>query len=405
MKREDEPTPETLNAYFRELATLSLMGPEEELALARKLAALRESIWRAALEHTTFTEGILEMLVTKLGGDAPAPEMEVMRKASAALRRRDSLAYAQAFTAARETLARRLAEVDVDREALKIVLEDLVVMRTKAAEPRLRLNVPLPRRTSRLFAQYADHVLGLAAEFDRAKDAFVKANLRLVITIARRYNHGRLPLKDIIQEGNIGLMKAVDRFDHRRGFRFSTYGGWWIRHAITRAIACKGRLIRLPVHVGELQNRVARARRDFEAMNGRRPTAQELADVLGASEQKITAVQRLETPVSIDAPLDDGLTFGDTLEEPSPLASEQIDTDRITELLPGVLRSTLSPIEHTIICERFGFEGRSGDLTLKELGDQFGLSRERIRQLQQQALEKLQCALKRLGIESPALLG
>ena len=153
-----------------------------------------------------------------------------------------------------------------------------------------------------------------------ARDEFVKANLRLVVTIARRFNHGRMPLQDLIQEGNIGLMKAVDRFDHRKGFRFSTYGSWWIRHAITRAIADKGRAVRLPVHMIDAYNKVLRARRRVrDAPRPRRHRAR-AGQGHRRRPERIARMQvsLVEAPVSLDQPLSGGdLTLLDAIEDTS----------------------------------------------------------------------------------------
>jgi RNA polymerase primary sigma factor len=233
-----------------------------------------------------------------------------------------------------------------------------------------------------------------------ARNDFVKANLRLVVSIARRFNHGRMSLADLIQEGNLGLMKAVERYDYRRGFRFSTYASWWIRHAISRALADKGREIRLPVHMIDAQHRLAKARRELTARLGRTPTSEELAEATEMPVDKIENMRRwvLDQSVSLDRPVgdEDGRVLGEVLEDPdreeaSPTAD--LETAALTGEIHRLLR-LLKPIEADILRQRFGLVDDQ-ELTLKEIGEKYNLSRERIRQLQEQALTKMRRALQR----------
>jgi RNA polymerase sigma factor (sigma-70 family) len=226
---------------------------------------------------------------------------------------------------------------------------------------------------------------------DAAVEAFTNGNLRLVVSIAKQYRATDLPLLDLVQEGNLGLMHAVEKFDWRKGFKFSTYATWWIRQAIARGITNSGRTIRLPVHAGELLIRVVNARDHFEARNGRRATIAELARDLEVSADRVTEVLRhLVAPVSLSEPLrQDGHTeLGELVEDHGAVSPFEAAA---TVLLAGEVARMLSCLDHRereVIRLRFGLSGGE-PRTLEEVGVHFGLTRERIRQIEAKAMEKL----------------
>ena len=231
----------------------------------------------------------------------------------------------------------------------------------------------------------------LAQTGDAAVEAFVNGNLRLVVSIAKRYQASDLPLLDLVQEGNLGLIHAVEKFDWRKGFKFSTYATWWIRQAITRGIANGARTIRLPVHASDLLNQVTKARARLEAQLGRRPSVTELAADLDVGVERIVEILRhAMTPASLSEPLrhDSDAELGDLVEDLGAVSPSDAAT---ASLLPGLVKAMLADLdarEREIIELRFGLD-RGEPRTLEEVGAHFGLTRERIRQIEARAMSKL----------------
>ncbi|MHB1554632.1 MAG: sigma-70 family RNA polymerase sigma factor [Acidimicrobiales bacterium] len=231
----------------------------------------------------------------------------------------------------------------------------------------------------------------LAQTGDAAMEAFVNGNLRLVVSIAKRYQASDLPLLDLVQEGNLGLIHAVEKFDWRKGFKFSTYATWWIRQAITRGIANGARTIRLPVHASDLLNQVTKARARLEAQLGRRPSVTELAADLDVGVERIVEILRhAMTPASLSEPLrhDSDAELGDLVEDLGAVSPSDAAT---ASLLPGLVKAMLADLdarEREIIELRFGLD-RGEPRTLEEVGAHFGLTRERIRQIEARAMSKL----------------
>ncbi|ARZ69605.1 sigma-70 family RNA polymerase sigma factor [Streptomyces sp. HU2014] len=244
----------------------------------------------------------------------------------------------------------------------------------------------------------------IAAAGAHAKDVFIKSNLRLVVAVARRYPRSGLPLLDLIQEGNAGLVRAVEKFDYTKGFKFSTYATWWIRQAITRSIADQSRTIRLPVHLVEELGRIRRVQREFNRENGRDPDHTEIAAELGATPERVGDVlDWARDPVSLNMSVDDegDTQFGDLLEDTSAVSPEQsvialLRSEELEDLISRLDQRTAS-----IIKARYGIEdGR--ERTLTEVGKQHGLTRERIRQIEKHALLELKKMAHDTGFDAAA---
>ncbi len=396
--KSDEPQ-SFLAMYFRDMAELSVLKPEQEFETARHIEELELELWQALFGFTPWVARLVLTVESAMG--STLPDFKNLRMLSERAARKGSSAEKKKLTKLIVSLSSQVKELDIDRVFVDAALTELQRL-SGAARMRRPIEGLGFNTETKSFQEFASTITKKSSVVKRAKNEFVKANLRLVVSIARRFNHGRLPLPDLIQEGNIGLMKAVERYDYRRGFRFSTYASWWIRHAISRALADKGRAVRLPVHMIDAYHRIAKSERELQSKLERPATTEEIASVTGIEAEKLEKMRTFlaDNPVSLDRSLseDDGRRLIDVLVDPNeaPSPPEQMMSSETQQEMLKLL-SVLKPIEADILRKRFGLIN-DHERTLKEIGDEYRLSRERVRQLQEQALGKMRKAMAKREI-------
>jgi RNA polymerase primary sigma factor len=427
--------------YLKEIGKVPLLTAQQEVQIGRRIEVGQIALRRALAGIPMALAALLEIgdrlrrqdvpaddvIVLPVGGELDTAELRPVLRAFARMRRleREIARLAEALADKRRsatTRANYLEWIAANREAIQKVVADMPLKpaliddlvgrvrrhcdrieqvgeevrrnRTAAAVKQLRqleAEAGLARKQlSALLLQISQSDRAVR----QAKKELMEANLRLVVSVAKRYLGSDLSLLDLIQEGNIGLMKAVDRFQYRRGFKFSTYATWWIRQAITRAIADHSRTIRIPVHMVETLNRISRVNRSMVNELGREPTPEELAQRTGVPAKKVRLIlESSRKPLSLETPIGEDSELGDFLEDKS--AGSPNDTLLTQDLSTQVERAlaTLSPKEKEILRLRFGI-GEEGEHTLEEVGRRFAVTRERIRQIEAKALRKLRHPLR-----------
>ena len=387
-----------LAAYFRQLAAHELLTPEDERELSQGIEDTEILTWERVLSRPDVVRPLLALITPNLEAPVEFPKLQkVLDEMLKSKKARKDEKLCKKLRACARDAALEMRKLDLDRVHIDAAVRELFRAREAAGAGA---ETWWTDGSARDAGAYFDEVRQAHRDAMNLRDEFVRANLRLVVTMARRYDRGGMPLADLIQEGNLGLMHAVARFDYRRGLRFSTYACWWIRHAIGRALADKARAVRIPVHMLEAQQQLEKVRQALVGELGRPPTPQELAKAARVPLAKLNQMHRyiMGQPMSLDRPVhdDDDRSFGETMADPdseehSP--EDDMTTATLTSQVTRLLHH-LSPIEADVLTKRFGL-GDDEERTFREIGDQYHLSRERIRQIQNSALDKLKRALER----------
>lgn len=428
---EDDIT-NPIRHYIREMGNLKLLTREEEIKVAREIEETKKEINGVIMAYPGTVRELLNILpkLKKTGSlvkevtfdldedesveneieDETRRVINLLERLKITKERMDAAKKREEKKACMEEIKSIIREINLGKKITETIITDMkrLVARIEELEKRIKesetteedakiLKQELRRIekeagvSSRKLKKYVCKIIDAEKRYTEAKNVLVKANLRLVVSIAKRYLNRGLSFLDLVQEGNLGLMKAVEGFEYRRGYKFSTYATWWVRQAITRAIADQARTIRIPVHMIETINKIIKVSRELVQENGREPTPEEIASRIGLPPDKVRKVLRItKEPISLETPVNDeeDTHLSDFIEDKrTPSPQDSVIFNDLKEQLNKVL-ATLSPREEKVIRMRFGI-GEKQDYTLEEVGQVFEVTRERIRQIEAKALKKL----------------
>ena len=391
-KESHEKSDDLIQAYFHSMGDISILSRDEETGLALRIEVGNEVI-KKTITVLPLYKNILDLLDSRELEEYDGSEDDMAEQAlRKSLARLDDLMEEIAVTERKYFHCENLRKCKTGVPQRKKRGQKPAKLRRfpealEAEQKRVESEVGIA--IDELKQKY--HQVALAREVvSKAKNELIIHNLRLVINIAKHYIGRGLSLLDLIQEGNIGLMKAIERFDYTMGFKFSTYATWWIKQAITRALVEQTKTIRVPVHMMELNNKINNASKELTQQFGREPGTEEIAQKIGMPVRKVEAVLRaVQDPVTLQTPIgDDEATLEDFIGDSSFSPYDDTEKNKTTEVLLQILKTTLNPREEMVIRMRFGI-GVDRDHTLDEIGKQLSITRERVRQIEVKAMRKL----------------